>query len=115
MLVARLCVKRYADRRQLEEHKTRPFERKAGGFCVGAFRIYNMASMEPFWKSNGVIVGAVVLGLAVIGVALLYTGAIQIGSRGRPRSTKNFPSPRTCRKTCAPSSWRAWKTEVGTP
>ncbi|MEK7479652.1 MAG: hypothetical protein AAB665_00015 [Patescibacteria group bacterium] len=40
--------------------------------------------MEPFWKSNGVIVGAVVLGLAVIGVALLYTGAIQIGEPRAP-------------------------------
>ena len=40
----------HADRRQ-HEQQTRPFERK-GGFCVGAFRIYNMASMEPFWKKQ---------------------------------------------------------------
>ena len=40
--------------------------------------------MEPLWKSNGVIAGAVILGLAVIGVALWYTGAIQIGEPRAP-------------------------------
>src|SRR3990167_10222959 len=43
-----------------------------------------MTSMDPFWKSNGVIVGAVVLGLVVIGAALWYTGAVQIGEPRAP-------------------------------
>ena len=51
---------------------------------MGTFRIYNMTSMDPFWKSNGVIVGAVVLGLVVIGAALWYTGAVQIGEPRAP-------------------------------
>ena len=40
--------------------------------------------MDSVWKSNGVIVGAVVAGAAIIGVALLYTGVIQIGAPRAP-------------------------------
>lgn len=40
--------------------------------------------MESVWKSNGVIIGAVVFGLAVIGAALWYIGVIQIGEPQAP-------------------------------
>lgn len=40
--------------------------------------------MDSVWKSNGVIIGAVVIGLAVIGAALWYTGTIKIGGPRAP-------------------------------
>ena len=40
--------------------------------------------MDSVWKSNGVIVGAVVAGAAIIGAALWYTGVIQIGAPRAP-------------------------------
>jgi tetratricopeptide (TPR) repeat protein len=58
--------------------------KERAGFALGGFRIYNGGSMEPLWKSNGVIAGAVVAGAAVVGVALLYTGVIQIGAPQAP-------------------------------
>lgn len=53
-------------------------------FAFGTPRIYNGASMDPVWKSNGVIAGAIAVGAVIIGAALWYTGVIQIGAPRAP-------------------------------